>query len=377
MSAIIADIEAATGSRIPRAIILINGIRVKWFSLEVVTNTFYVADTFDITLPLLGQNPILSIQYWAAIPQFYVEIYIGFPSTPDFYDTSDLELFFVGISDEVELDPLQGRIMLNGRDKTSLFIDTKSTQKFSNLFASTIATNFAQQHGLNPVVTPTNIPVGTFYQNAHVLSTRTMTQWDLLTFLAQQSDFVVYVSKNDLIFKPRPLSSDNPYVINLQLPTLLNPSPKFHGNALGFFRSMTLARDIIVKIKVPYSPRTGTSFSVYARSKRKKTTNLPGVPVPSTEPQKFSYIIPGLTKEQAQQRANQYLQNITKYEVRMTASMPGDNLLQKDSLIKFTGTQSSLDQLFYAESITRTLDLDGYRMEITSKNHSVDSEIVP
>ncbi len=365
-------------ARNPRAIITINGIQVLWQEIEITTTTFYMADTFRFVIPLLSQPAILSMNYWASAPQFMINIYIGFPPFGDLYTTADLELFFVGIADDLELDPLNGTVEMTGRDLTSLFIDTKTTQKFSNLTSSTIATNFAQQHGLTPQVTPTTGNVGVFYQDANVLMTKQLTQWDLLTFLAQQQDYVVFIQKNTLIFEPRPTSSATPYVIPITLPTLINPSPQYRGMELGLFRTMTLAQDVQVKVKVPYGSRTGKAFSAYARSTHRQRPNLPGVPAPSTMPQKYSFIIPGLTNQQAQARANSILADISSHEVKFTTYMPGDNLLLKDSLIQFKGTNSAFDQFYYPDSIVRRITVEeGYTMEISAKNHSVDSEIVP
>jgi hypothetical protein len=54
--------------------------------------------------------------------------------------------------------------------------------------------------------------------------------------------------------------------------------------------------------------------------------------------QEYSYSIPGLTPEQAQQRANQLLAELSRHEVRLAMSGPADNLLRKSDLIEFTGT---------------------------------------
>lgn len=365
-------------ARNPRAIITINGVQVLWQDIEVTTTTFYMADTFRITLPLASQPALFSMNYWASTPQFMINIYIGFPPFGNLYSTADLQLFFVGIADDLELDPLAQTITFTGRDLTSLFIDTKTTQKFSNLTASTIATNFAMQHGLTPQVTATVGPVGVFYQDANVTLTKQLTQWDLLTFLAQQQNFVVFVQQNTLVFEPRPTTSPTPYVIPLVMGTLINPSPQFRGMELGLFRSMTLAQDVQVKVKVPYSSRTGQAFSAYAKTTHRQRTNLPGVPSPGINVQKYSFIIPGLTPQQAQAQANALLSDISIHEIRLTAFMPGDNFLLKDSLIQFKGTNSAFDQLYYAESVVRRITIDeGYTMEISAKNHSVDSEVVP
>jgi len=362
--------------RQPRGIILINNKPVKWVNIHTTTTTFYMADRFSLELPLNGQISPFTLDYWASSPQFDVKVYIGFPKNPDVYSTQDLDLMMVGEADDVQVDLLAARVMISGRDNTSKFIDNSTTEKFPNKTSSYIVTQFAKQQGLNPVVTATTTIVGTFYENQQTLLSREVTQWDLMTFLAQQENFVLFVRNNDLVFEPRQTTSQNPYILKYAPPTIIQASPTFNGMALSISRSTTLAKDVQVTVKVPYNPKTGKAFSVTKKATHRKRSYLKDVPEPSKVVQKFSYIFPGLTPEQASQRAQQLLQNITIHEVNLTASMPGDNVLKKDSLIQLTGTNTSLDQFYYADQVDRQLSIsEGYSMTISAKNHSVDSEV--
>jgi len=366
---------ASSQSRQPRGIVLINNMPVMWTDIEVTTTTFYMSDSFRIEIPL-NQQPIpFNFDYWVSTPKFTVKIYIGFPNDPSIFTTQDLDLIILGDADEVEVDPLGARVLLSGRDYTSKFIDIKTTEKFPGKTSSYIVTQFANTAGLNPVVTPTTTVVGTFYDTQQTLLSRTVTQWDLMTFLAQQENFVLFVQKDNLVFEPRPNDSKNPYILTYQPPTIIQSSPVFNGMALGITRYMTLAKDVKVTVKSPYNSKTGKAFYVTVTSTHKSRAYLHGVPPPSSEVQKYSYIIPGLTPEQATQKANQLLRDITLHEVNLTASVPGENTLQKDSLIKLQGTGTSADQFYYVDQVVRYLSVNGYNMTISAKNHSVDSEV--
>ncbi len=363
-------------ARQPRAIVTINGIKVLWSRIEVTTTTFYQADNYRIELPLNNQPLGFDLNYWSGATPFNVYIYIGFPPDPDYFTTNDLDLMIVGDVDELDVDPLTTNVTIGGRDLTSRFIDNKTTQKFSNNTASAVATFLAQQNGLTPMVTPTTTKVGTFYQTNQTLLTRAYTEWDLLTFLAQQEDYVVFVQNKTLIFEPRPTTSPSPFVLEYQAPTFENQSPIFNGMQLGFSRSMTIANDVIVKVRVPYGTKTGTAFTVTAKASHRQRTYINGAPRPSSKPQKYSYTIAGLSREQAQQKANSLLRDITQHEVRLTAMLPGENTLKKDSLIQVKGTDSAFDHIYYSEAIERRISIDeGYSMTISAKNHSVDSEV--
>jgi len=292
----------------------------------------------------------------------------------------------IGDADEVVVDPLTARVSLSGRDLTSRFIDSKTTQKFSNNTSSQIATIFANNHGLNTSrIVATTTQVGTFYQTQQTLLTREVTEWDLLTFLAQQENFVVYVEGNDLVYMQRPTTSENPYILKYQAPLIGqigtidigNAGVKFNGQNLRISRSTTLAADVKVTVKVPYGTKTGKAFYVTAESTHRQRSYLQNLPLPSKKKQKFSYVIPGLTKEQATQKAQQLLKNITQHEVRINARVPGENTLRKEGIIQLIGTNTAADQIYYADQVRRHISTQpdiGYDMEISAKNHSVDSQ---
>lgn len=362
--------------RHPRAIVLINGIRVLWTEIEVTTTTFYLADNFKIELPLSNQPSPLNLNYWASAPQFVVQIYIGFPNNPNNYSEQDLDLIIVGDADDIEIDPLSSRIHLNGRDYTSRLIDNKTTEKFPEQFSSTIATELAKENNLTPVVTQTNTPVGNYFQNGQSLLTGQNTQWDLLTFLAQQENFVAYVQGTQLIFKPRPTELSEAFLITYQYANNQNRSATFPGMGLGLMRSLTIAQDVKVTVQVPFNPLTGKAFSKTASSKHIKRSSLRGLPLPNNKKQTYVQVIPGLTPEQALQKAQQILRDITIHENRIVIHMPGNNFLKKDTPIQLAGTQSSFDQIYFADQVTRRISVDGgYDMEIQAKNHSPDSEV--
>lgn len=373
-----ASIPSAQQARRPRAIVMLNDIQVKFYDLTLTTTTFYLADSFRVEMPTNGQDTDLDFNYWASADNFTFKIYIGFPPNPDSYTTSDLDLLLVGDADNMELDPGSSRIMFSGRDYTSKFIDNKTTEKFANQTASQIVTMFAQQQGLTPQVTATSTPVGTYYSQQQVLLSSQISQWDLMTFLAQQENFVLFVQNENLIFEPRPTTTNvqNPYVIQYQVPSTAGASPTINVMSLGLNRSMTIAQDASVTVRVPFGTKTGQAFSVTATSTHRQRTNLSNLPKPSKKVQKYVYSKPGLTQQQALEFAQQRLAEITSHEVRLVASAPGDNTLMKDSLIQLKGTGTSFDQYYYADQVIRHFSFElGYNMDISAKNHSVDTEV--
>lgn len=364
--------------RTPRAIVTINDIQVKWIDIEIDTTTFFFADTYHISIPLNGQIATLNMSYWASSPQFTVKIYIGFPSDPDMYTTQDLDLFIEGDANNFDFNPITGIINISGRDLSSRLIDKKFTGKFSQNTSSQIATQFANNAGLTPQVTTTTTPVGTFFQTQQTLLSSQYTQWDILTYLAQQENFVLYVDSQNLVFKPRPTTSNtdsqNNYILTYQAPTIDTPTPSLNATRLTISRSATLINDVSVTVKVPYNCKTGQAFSVRVNSSHTQSSSRNTKA--STYKQKYVYRIPGLTQDQALQRADQLLRDITTHEIRICTCLPGDNILKKDTLIKLVGTNCAFDQIYYPDHINRRLNMhEGYIMEVSAKNKSDSTEV--
>jgi phage protein D len=354
----------------PRGIVLINGINVKFEYLEVTTTTFYLSDQYHIRIPLSGQPNNFNANYLSSVHPITVKIYMGFPSNPNFYSASDLQLLLIGDVDKLDIDPITMTASFSGRDLTSRLINTKTYAKYSNQTSSTIVTNLAKAHNLTPVVTQTNTPVGTFYQTQNTLLTKETTEWDLVCFLAQEEGFVIYVEGENLIFKPRPIeTSSTPYLLTYQPPTSVNGSPTFNGESLLMSRSLTLAQDVIVLVRVPYSP-SGKAFTVKATSAKRNSSAL--------RSQTFVLTYPGLTRAQAAAKANQLALDITSHELKIQVKLPGDTLLKKDSLIQLRGTNTMYDQIYFTDMVTRTFEFNsesGFSQIVSAKNHSVDNQV--
>jgi len=371
---------AAKQVKQPRGIITINGIRVNWFGLSLTSTTYYLADSFSFSIPMNQKDKTLDFNYWASAETFLVKIYIGFPPDGDNYTIADLELFMQGNADEMHIDPGSFTLQFSGRDLTSNFLDAKTTQKFQNQTSSQIVEMFAKQYGMKTRITPTSTIVGTYYSQQQTVLSEESTQWDLMTFLAQQEDFVLFVEADTLVFEPRPDDTNvkNPFVIKYVPPNDKTASAQIeNAMVLWLQRSLTLASDVSVTVRVPHGTKTGEAFSVIAKSKHVPRSNLKNVPAKTNKRQKYSFTKAGLSREQALKFAQQRLKEISQHEVKLNVSMPGNNFLKKDSIIQLTGTGTSFDQYYYADNVIRHLDMNenGYEMEIEAKNSSVDSKV--
>jgi phage protein D len=330
-----------------------------------------------VKMPLYNVQEAIELDYYLSQPAMLVELFAGFPSNPLSYGIGDLQSLILGGINNVSTNLFSdngGYLDFDGFDLSKKFVDNKTTEKYQNLTASDIATKLAIKCGLTPVVTKTTQNAGYYYNLDYVQLQNEVTEWDLLVYLAQKEGFQVFVRGTSLYFQPRPLTSPNPYLLQAQ--TLENGQlATFNGSRLKVSRNLNYARDVIVKI-TSWNARTGR-VQVEARGTPNKKTTLAAAAQPIGEAQTYSYTIPGLTKEQALVQAQKLLEDITLHERLIETTLPGDNLLRKDSVIQLQGVCPSADQTYYPDTITRTIvSNSGYVMEVRAKNHSPQSTVV-
>lgn len=363
-------------ARQPRGIFLLNGKQVDFIRLEIDTTTYFLADTFSATLPTSGQPTGIDVAYFASTPGMLIEIYLGFPPNPNAYTKEDLDRIIVAQVDEVDITLGVDFVTLTGRDLTAKFIDNKTTQKYPNLTASQIIEKLAKKEGLSAQVTPTSVPAGVYYGNDHASVTAETPEWDLMTYLAQQENFIVYVEGTTVYFRPQPTEKDEPYLLQYQIPQLSQGYPVFNGVSIKVIRALTVARDIIVVVR-SWNSKSKKAFDVRVKATPNKKVALSSAAQPIGDAQVFTQVIPGLTKEQALQKAQQILRQKSQHERKLTVELPGDNLLKKVSVIKLTGTNTTFDQVYFTSSINRVFSpSEGYKMIVSAKNHSPNSQVV-
>lgn len=363
--------------RNPRALLKINGNVIRKIdSIEYIENNYYQPDTFHIELPLYDLEDGFNIEYWLSQNAIMCEIFIGFPKDPINYGVGDLQSLITGGVNDVRVrvfDNGAGILEFDGFDLSKKFIDNKTTEKFPNYTASEVITKLAHDQGLNPIVVPTKTKVGYYYDQDTIQLGSEIPEWDLMTFLAQQEGFQVFVRGLNVYFQPRVINSSNPYL--MQANTLGNGQFSFNGTRLIVSRNLNYARDVIVTVKSSNS--NSGDVTATARSTPNKRTVLAAAAQPIGEAQRFDYDIPGLTKEQALVRAQKILADISLHERNIEIDGPADNLMRKDSVIQLQGVSESADQIYYPDTITRRISpTEGYMWSIRAKNHSPQSVIV-
>lgn len=363
----------ASEVRQPRGLVKVNGAVVTgWTEFEAEQNEFYSPDTFRVSFAMSDLPKENGAAWFAAQGRLEVELFVGFPADPDHYSPGELTSIFFGVADEPSFEWDVLTIEITGRDLTADLIDHKTSEKYVNSTASQVATKLAQKYGLKPVVAATQTKVGRYYTRDLVNLQDDRTEWDLLTFLAREEGFAVYVKGRELHFEPKTAGKGEPYLIRYT-PASADGPPTLNGVRLTTSRALTVARDIEVTVT---SHNSKKKLSFKAVSRRSKTQKGPGA---AGSVQKYSYSIPGLTQDQAQKRADQIRDELAKHEMKLRLEGPADNLLWITDAILLEGTGTAFDQTYFPQSIIRRLKAGdgedgGYSWMVEAKNHSPESE---
>lgn len=382
----------APSSRQPRGIVKINGNVVSgWLDFDVDNNNYFSADTFRVRLALnavqnlpnstvYGRLDALSLPTQAAASWFseqqdmFVELFIGEPADPNNYSPGDLVSWIYGQVDDIDYDPVQATVTLTGRDLTRVFIDTKTTQKWTDQTSSQIAQLLAKSHGLDCQATATTTKAGDLFKIGHVNLTDDRSEWDLLNYLATAEGFVVYVRGQTLFFGPAPTPQNStPYQL-VWVPGSGGASPSANFQHITLRRALTVSRGIQVVVR-SWNKRNAAGFTIkYPAST--KTISV-GKSTVGDGAQIYSKVLPNKDKEYCQRYAENWYNQLIQHEMRIEGLvMPGDNALDVTSIISLTGTGTAFDQTYYPDSINRAISLaGGYTMTVHAKNHSTDSQV--
>ncbi len=338
--------------RAPRLVILANGSPLAGaIEAEVTSNSHYAADRFHARLALDADPGTAA--FWAGAAEVLADIRFSLDGGPG-------SSLILGAVDRVEIDPIRRLVHIEGRDLTARLIEARTQESFSNRTASEIATILARRHGLTPVVTDTNTPVGRYYQNEHDRITldqfsRAMTEWDLLVWLAGQEGFQVFVRGTALYFQP---AAATPRVVPIAPADTLS---------LRLQRALTLARDIEVTVK-SWNSRQQNAFVQTARAAGHG----------GGSPQKLVLVRPNLSPDQALKLAQATLADLTRHRMVAQLTMPGELGLLPGDALALSGTDGGFDQTYIVDSIQRRLSArHGFVQHIRARNDALPAQTTP
>lgn len=374
-------VPAVSAGRQPRGIVKVNGQALPgWVEWEIDNNSNYQADTFRVHFAGGALPKDRNVAWLTDQGDLTVEILAGFPQNPQVPVDTELTSFIIGRVDDMQYDPVQNVIELAGRDFTSQFIDAKTTEVFTNQSVQSIVKTLAARHQMTANVATNITPPATFAGSFFEIDSRRITsehsEWDLLTFLAHETQCSVYVTGQTLNFQPAPdPTKNNTYLLQWTQPTATSGAPQANVTSINFSRNLTLTKDVKV-ILTSWDRANAVPYKVTATATHTKNAVTRNTTLPYGQPQVYTYRIPNLTKQQALVKAQALLAEISKHELRLEASLPADSILTAHTLVTVQGTGTQFDQVYYPDSVIRSMSMDeGYRMKLAAKNHSPETQV--
>ena len=342
--------------RAPRILVLANGASFgSVISAEITSTGWHGCDTFQVRASV-SREPVLSARFWSSALDIMLDVQIdignGFIS------------LIQGFVDHVTLDPIAHVLSLSGRDRSAALIEARTRETFANQTSSEIATLLAARHGLFPLVTPTTTPVGRYWQLEHDQITldqfsRASTEWDLLVGLAEREGYDVWVQGSALNFQPR--------ILEVLSEAVLRPVGTINGPAnvtsLRLERAHTLTGDVSVTVR-SWSSRSGRGLD--------HTANTGG----GGTARQYSFVLPDLTQDVAEQIARQRLQELLGHERVVVAEMPGELSIGAHGMVRLEGTGTAFDQDYQVEEVRRAIDFRaGFRQTVRARAASTGIEV--
>lgn len=324
--------------------------------VEVSSRSGFSGSRFFAQLAL-GDPPLSSASFWADRGFGLLSIRAG-TSAPG-------QELIQGFVDDIRIDHAQRTVSLEGRDLTSLLVESKIAQAFPNATASEIVLFSAARHALIPAVAPTFRPVGRVYQDQNTAlvldsASGSLSEWDFLASLARQEGFDLFVSGRTLNFRP---------AVAGPVKRTLRPGDL---TQLRMERTLATSRNVVVTVK-SWDSMNGQVVEQSAISVRPDT--LSSNASMQLGPLVFTFVQPNLTPLQAQQLAYRRLAEVTQFDRIVTLTMPGETELLPRDRIQLAGTNTSFDQDYLVETITRTIGRSGFTQRIRARNLPLDAQI--
>lgn len=368
------DLDAPlTQWRRPRARILADGVEVNGLvRADVISNNWYQADRFTAEIALSAADPASDfVQTWDNKLPILIDIQIAFlPIGAAEGSVQDWQSLFQGEIDHMHFELQERYLRIEGRDLSARLIEYTTNATYANNTSSEIATILANDVGLTPHVVATTTKVGQYYQLEHDKITLNnfshhTTGWDLLTYLAQQEGYDLFVQGHDLYFQPRVDANSDPFVVPYVAPDRETPYPAMTVSTIRMERSLTVAKDVQVQVKTWNSKR---KHSFVVTKKAQGSASAKSLKQPT---QNYVFVKPNMTPEEADRFADAMIHEITKHERIVQISMPGELTLTPRMMLKLDGTGTSFDQAYFVDEIVRTISFSGgFTQTVRVKNTS-------
>ena len=324
------------GVSTPALTVLINGVATSGLLQARISSTNgFCADTFSLTFAT-GDLPLWPAAGWSELNFAYVELYAA--------DTDSVAptLLISGLVDLLDIDPLIGTAVIDGRDLSAALIEAYRQQDFVNQTASEIVAAIAKTHGLTATVTATQPNIGRFCSSDYTqLSlaqfSRLRSDWDLVVQLARENSFDAYVYGTTLFFQPSSGPSAQSYLITTD-----------DISTIRFERNLAISQAPQVRMQ---------SWNAQNKALYRSDVNAnepPAVQTPATAGVgEYLFSGPNLTSQQVSQASTRYAAEIGRLRTQVSITMPWNLNIAPRARIQIGITSTSLDGIYQVHSVER------------------------
>lgn len=326
---------------VPRVTAQVNGAIVNSI-MQVDISLFgsYKSSRFEMTVSTNGDT---SDNQWLSLLGGRVVVEICIQTQQPEGDVS----MFEGLADSVAIDPINHTARIMGRDYSSILISSAYQNAFCNQTASEIANYVATRHGLDSNITATTNMIGSYQcdgynqvlLNAHARATN---EWDLLTQLARNESFELFIDGSTLVFAPMTSLPNNNTSITIS-----------NVISMKLVRNCPLSDLTTLTVK-SWNSWQGQAFSYTDdQSSGQPAISVSGLPAdPGTE---IAIVRPNLTSQDTERIANQHLEALSRQEKMVHIVMPGETMLKPRDILCVSGTGSDFDANYFVNSVRRSL----------------------
>jgi phage protein D len=341
--------------RQPRAWLNVGGNNVRLTACTVYLNSYQQASLFTAEMALDDPtNP--GAPFWAGQSGLITAEVVA-----DNGDGSGQGVLITGSIDRASVNFRTRTVSVEGSDRTSEMIRTRSDEKFANQTPSEIVQTIAQRHGFTAHVDSTSDMAGkTFDFAEYAFNSSLQNDWDTLVALAEREGKVVYVIGNDLYFTTAGSAAGGSVNVSYTPPT---PQSYAAGNFIE------------LKCLIDYELATADSKVASWHTNKKapvvgeQTITGGGGGAPGAGSVEFFDIRPGLTQGQATAQAQSTAKLAGAFQKQVEVDMPGDVNVTQSMTLTLSGTGTSWDQSYLIEAVTHRINAhQGYRMLIEAKN---------
>lgn len=358
----------------------VNGVTVGGLKSFTVTNSnFFTCDKWSAVIGLQGAPSGYGAAFWSI--QTGIEVDLSASLT----DGGALLYVTGGYCDKVRINLAEQEMTIEGRDYTAPLIDSTTNEKFTNQTSGQVANTLATRRGLIPVVTKTSLPIGRYFDNSYAAITDDVSEFRLLSFLAQQEGFDLYAVGKSLYFGP-PQQDKNPLVLTYQYATSSAPIARLNAPNIELAQDKVIADTVTVDVR-SWNYQSATpiiaTWQTQKTQKMSKAGNVAALSPSNTYTRAqvqggigakgpvYSVRKSGLTQAQADELAKKTLSDICSNERTCDASgLPAIIGIDSRRTLRLVGTGTSFDQDYDVAEISRTFSWDGAVMSIHGKSSS-------